>query len=81
MLRNPKQPRVGQFLVHQALHDPARFFLYETYDSAEALAEHRRSQHFRQNTETMRAPLLIEHGCGFAGYIDNTIRDGEAAFG
>ena len=38
MLRNPKQPRAGQFLVHQALHDPARFFLYETYDSAEALA-------------------------------------------
>ncbi|GAC1579327.1 MAG: hypothetical protein NVS3B24_12900 [Candidatus Dormibacteria bacterium] len=24
-----------QFLVHQALDDPARFFLYETYDSAE----------------------------------------------
>jgi quinol monooxygenase YgiN len=24
------------FLVHQALDDPARFFLYETYDSAEA---------------------------------------------
>jgi hypothetical protein len=58
-----------------------RFFLYETYDSAEAFAEHRRSQHLRQNIETMRAPLLIEHECGFAGYIDNTMRDGEAAFG
>src|SRR5207302_9842631 len=35
-----------QFLVHQALDDPARFFLYETYDSGEVFVEHRRSQHF-----------------------------------
>ena len=69
-----------QFLVHQALDDPARFFLYETYDSAEAFAEHRRSQHFRQTLETMRAPLLIERECGLAGYIDNTMRDGEGSF-
>jgi len=64
----------------QALDDPARFFLYETYDSAEAFAEHRRSQHFRQDIETMRAPLLIERECGFDGYIDNTMRDGEGSF-
>jgi hypothetical protein len=51
----------------------------EIYDSAEAFAEHRRCQHFRQNIETMRAPLLIERECGFAGYIDNTVRDGEGS--
>jgi hypothetical protein len=30
--------------------------------------------------ETMRAPLLIERECGFAAYLDNTMRDGEGSF-
>jgi hypothetical protein len=28
----------------------------------------------------MRAPLLIERECGFAGCIDNTMRDAEGRF-
>jgi hypothetical protein len=28
----------------------------------------------------MRAPLLFERECGLAGYIDNTMRDGEGSF-
>lgn len=28
----------------------------------------------------MHAPLLIEHECGFAGFIDHTMRDGEGSF-
>lgn len=55
-----------QFLAHQALDDPTRFFLYETYDSDEAFAAHRRSKHFQQNIEQTLAPLLIErewHAC------------------
>jgi len=35
---------------------------------------------FRQKIETMRAPLLIERECGFAGYIDDTVREGEGSF-
>ena len=85
MLRNPKQPRVGplrcrEFLVHEASDDPARFFLYGTYDSVEGFAGHGRSQHSRQNIETVRAPLLSQREGGFAGYIDNTMRDGEGRF-
>lgn len=55
-----QEPGCRQFLAHQALEDPTRFFLYETYDSAEAFAEHRRTEHFRQNIEQTLAPLLIE---------------------
>ena len=55
-----------QFLAHQALDDPTQFFLYETYDSAEAFAEHRHTEHFQQNIEETLAPLLIKrewHAC------------------
>ncbi len=64
-----QEPGCRQFLAHQALDDPARFFLYETYDSEEAFEEHRRSKHFKENIETTLAPLLIErewHICGAA---------------
>lgn len=55
-----QEPGCRQFLAYQAMDDPTRFFLHETYDSAEAFAEHRRSDHFKQNIETTLAPLLIE---------------------
>lgn len=61
-----QEPGCRQFLAHRALDDPTRFFLYETYDSDEAFAAHRRSEHFRQNIEQTLAPLLIKrqwHAC------------------
>jgi len=69
-----------QFLVHQALDDPARF------SSTRPTTRPRRSPSTGaanisgRNIETMRAPLLIERERGFAGYIDNTMRDGEGSF-
>ncbi len=44
-----REPGCRQFFVHQSLEDPTRFFLYETYDSPEAFAAHRRTEHFRDN--------------------------------
>jgi quinol monooxygenase YgiN len=61
-----REPGCRRFLAHRALEDPTRFFLYESYDSDEAFAAHRRSEHFRQNIEGTLAPLLIErewHAC------------------
>lgn len=55
-----QEPGCRQFSAHQALEDPTRFFLYETYDSAEAFAAHRKTEHFRQNIEKTLAPLLTE---------------------
>jgi quinol monooxygenase YgiN len=62
-----REPGCRQFSAHQAVDDPTRFFLYETYDSAEAFAEHRRTEHFQHNIEGTLAPLVIErewHACG-----------------
>jgi quinol monooxygenase YgiN len=61
-----QEPGCRHFLAHRALEDPTRFFLYESYDSAEAFAAHRESEHFRRNIETTLAPLLLErewHRC------------------
>ena len=55
-----QEPGCRQFLAHQAVDDPARFFLYETYDSMEAFEAHRASSHFKENIEAKLAPLLIE---------------------
>jgi quinol monooxygenase YgiN len=55
-----QEPGCRQFLAHQATDDPTRFFLYETYESADAFAAHRRTEHFQQNIEGTLAPLLIE---------------------
>jgi quinol monooxygenase YgiN len=49
-----------QFLAHQALDDPTRFALYEVYESAEAFAAHRETEHFRTNVEGTLLPLLVE---------------------
>lgn len=54
-----REPGCRQFLAHRALDDPTRFFLYESYDSDEAFAAHRRSEHFRQNIEATLVPLLL----------------------
>jgi quinol monooxygenase YgiN len=61
-----QEPGCRQFLAHRAVEDPTLFFLYETYDSEEAFAAHRRSEHFRTNIEQTVAPLLVErewHAC------------------
>jgi quinol monooxygenase YgiN len=61
-----QEPGCRQFLAHRALDDPTRFFLYEVYESEDAFAAHRRSEHFRENIERTLAPLLIErewHAC------------------
>jgi quinol monooxygenase YgiN len=55
-----QEPGCRQFLAHRATDDPTRFFLYETYESADAFAAHRRTEHFQQNIEGTLAPLLIE---------------------
>lgn len=39
-------PGCLRFDVSQALDDPARWILYEVYDSPDAHASHRRSPHF-----------------------------------
>jgi quinol monooxygenase YgiN len=48
------------FHAHQAVEDPTVFALYEMYDSKEAFAAHRASEHFRVNIEQTLVPLLIE---------------------
>ena len=61
-----QEPGCIRFLAHQATDDPTRFFLYETYESQEAFEQHRVTDHFAQNIETVLAPLLIErewHAC------------------
>jgi quinol monooxygenase YgiN len=61
-----REPGCRQFFAHQSLDDPTRFFLYETYDSPEAFAAHRRTEHFQHNIERTLAPLMIErewHRC------------------
>jgi len=55
-----REPGCRQFLAHQAAEDPARFFLYEVYDSEADFAAHRQSEHFKENVETKLAPLLLE---------------------
>lgn len=55
-----QEPGCRQFLAHQAVDDPTRFYLYETYDSAQAFEDHRRSEHFKHNIEATLLPLLIE---------------------
>jgi quinol monooxygenase YgiN len=48
------------FRAHQAVEDPTAFVLYEVYDSPEAFAAHRVSEHFRANVEETLVPLLVE---------------------
>jgi quinol monooxygenase YgiN len=54
------EPGCLGFWAHQDTEDPDRFALYERYQSAEAFAEHRQSEHFHTNIEGMLVPLLLE---------------------
>ena len=54
------EPGCLGFWAHQDTEDPNRFVLYERYESADAFAEHRQTEHFRTNIERSLAPLLLE---------------------
>jgi quinol monooxygenase YgiN len=54
------EPGCRMFRAHQAVEDPTVFVLYEVYESPEAFAAHRASDHFRTNVEQTLVPLLTE---------------------
>lgn len=55
-----QEPGCLTFRAHQNRDDPTRFVLYEAYATQEAFDEHRRSQQFKDNIESLVAPLLLE---------------------
>jgi quinol monooxygenase YgiN len=54
-----REPGCRQYIVHQAKSDPAHFFLYEEYSSAEALREHSESRHFKRYVLDEAIPHLV----------------------
>jgi quinol monooxygenase YgiN len=51
------EPGNRGYVLHQDLDDPARFFLYETWSSREALDAHLKTPHFRTLDKNAK-PLL-----------------------
>lgn len=45
-LNSIKEPLNRRFDILQSSEDPARFMLYEAYESAEAAAEHKKTAHY-----------------------------------
>jgi quinol monooxygenase YgiN len=43
------EPGCLMFRVHRAVDDPRTFFLYEVYESQEALAAHSQTEHFKKH--------------------------------
>ena len=54
-----KEPGNIRFDVLQNSDDPSRFFLYEVYDSEEAVASHKETAHYLKWRETV-APWMAE---------------------
>jgi len=48
-----KEPGNLRFDVLQSNNDPARFFLYEAYESEEAAANHKKTPHYLKWKETV----------------------------
>jgi quinol monooxygenase YgiN len=54
------EPGCVTFVAHQHADDPTQFVLYEVYLDETAFAEHRATEHFRDNIERTIVPLLLE---------------------
>lgn len=52
-----REPGNRRFDLAQSDDNPARFFLYEVYDTPEAVKAHKESRHYRQWKETV-APWM-----------------------
>lgn len=59
------EPGNRRFDVLQSLEDPARFVLYEAYESEEAAAAHKRTPHYLQWRERVE-PYMAEPRRGIA---------------
>ena len=58
------EPGNRGYILHQDLDNPARFFLYETWTSREALDEHLKTPHFK--TLDRNAKPLVERELSIA---------------
>lgn len=43
-----QDPGTVAYMVHRAMDDPSKFFVYEKYESVEALRAHGSTPHFRE---------------------------------
>jgi quinol monooxygenase YgiN len=62
LLSNPRRIEAGEtgnlaFAVHRSVDDPNEFWLYETWESTEAVERHESGDTFRQYKEELR-PLV-----------------------
>jgi quinol monooxygenase YgiN len=55
-----QEPGCRMYVVHRALDDPRRYFLYEQYENAAALDAHRGADHFERLAKNGLWPITEE---------------------
>lgn len=60
-----REPGNLRFDVLQSIGDPARFTLYEAYESEESAAAHKKTQHYLKWRETVE-PMMVKPRQGTA---------------
>jgi hypothetical protein len=75
-----QEPGCRQFLVHQALDKPGPVLPLRDLRLGRGVRRAPAQPTFPAEHRHNARAVLIERECGFAGYIDNTMRDGEGSF-
>ena len=49
-----KDPGTIAYVIHRSIDDPSKFFVYEKYESREALTAHSQTEHFKEFGQATR---------------------------
>ena len=61
-----REPGCRQYVFHQCVEEPTRFFIYEVYDDQAALEAHRAMQYFQSYVKDRLRPMqetCVAHAC------------------